>query len=181
MGCWDAPSLSVSGTFFAASPIISSARVTACSGCFVLREILVTSEMAGETPGIQSHQECAGDKRGHPSIQITSRSTRERMYLSTPPAVRRSTFLVKEVFKEIHKMHEIVKCCLTVRQTQRAHPHHWNASARCGQRTRISRSFSHRTVYVFPVMQPVISGIPDFSFPLHNNSAMPECLLLTSC
>jgi hypothetical protein len=51
--------------------------------------------MAGEKPGIRSHQECAGDKPGHPSTQITSRSTRERMYLSIPLTVRRSTFLPK--------------------------------------------------------------------------------------
>ncbi len=53
------------------------------------------SEMAGETPGIRSHQECAGYTPGHPSTQITSRSTLDRMYLSIPLTVRRSTFLPK--------------------------------------------------------------------------------------
>lgn len=116
--------------------------------------------MAGENSGTRSRQECAGDRPGHPSIQITSRSTRERIYLSILPTVRRSTFLPKRSSRKYTSGIKLSKvACPSANST--VHPHRWYASAHCGQRIQISRSVSHRTVNGLKVPHYRVSGIPD--------------------
>ena len=90
-GMWGYSSLTFSGTFFEASPVISNERVTACS--VVLSIVRSCNVMVSRRdPGSSTPRRCVGCTPNYPSIHITSLYTCELIYRSIPLMVNRSIF-----------------------------------------------------------------------------------------